>query len=235
MRHHNNMTSDGTSNLIYHLLRGCAASSAGPLVVERGQLPKVDFTFRAAKVTRNFGSTALPANSFNDNTGIQVWDDVICGFADSNSSGGISAEYYSVIRAELSMGVESTAIPEAASDTDNGGLCGHMNAPTDDYPRLTLEIKADEGILDDWESVVGSVHGVSKYLGLQQYGTADIPGTGVFAPEARLIEQPTFEPYGESFEKMTLVYRLYPAKYDGTAADSQGNQPFYIVGPADVA
>jgi hypothetical protein len=230
MRHWNQMKASGGSNFTYHLLTGAAVASAGPLRIERGTLPTVPFTFRAAQLSRG-NAAALPANSFQDAEGIQVWDDTLFGFATSSAAGGIAAAYYSVISAEISFGVESTVVPEAAGSADQGGICAHMAKPTDDYPRLTVEIKADEARLDDWETAGG----LYKYLSVCQYGTADIPGTGVFMPSARLIEQPTFEPYGQDYEKVTLVYRLYPAGYDGTAASAQGNQPFYIVGPSDRA
>jgi hypothetical protein len=229
-RHWNQMKDQAGSNHVYHQATGCALASVGDLVVERGTLPVVEFTYRAAQITRG-SNASFPVNSFQDGVGIQVWDDVLCGFAASAVGGAIAETYYSVIKATFAAGVETTAIPEAASDTDNGGLCGHMSNPTDSFPMLTLEIKADEARMDDWETDGG----VSKYISLVQYGTAASPGTGIFCPTAKLIEQPTYEPYGQGYEKVTLVYRCFPAAYTdsvNTASDQQ-NQPFYIVGPAD--
>ncbi len=234
MRHWNQTVNSGGSNFTYHLATGCAMTSVGDIVVERGALPTWEMNFTAAQLTRG-ANASFPTNSFTDDTGIQVWDDTLCGFADAAAAGGIAEAYQSVIKATLTPGVEATVIPEAAGSADQGGVCSYMSAPTDTMPRLVLEIKADEGFLDDWEKITGAVRGQLKYISVLQYGTADSPGMGIFCPSARLIEQPVFEPYGNSFEKMTLTYQLYPAGYTAGAASIQGNQPYYLVLPSDRA
>jgi hypothetical protein len=230
IRHWNQMKASGGSNFVYHQGTGCALSTAGDLVMERGQLPTMEMTFRAAQLTRGNNAT-FPTNSFQDGTGIQVWDDILVGFANSSSAGNIAASYYSVIKATLSPGVNTTVVPELGGEADQGGVCAHMSTPTDTMPRLTLEIKADEARLDDWETAGG----VSKYISILQYGTAAAPGMGIFCPTARLIEPPVDEPYGNDYEKFTLVYQLYPAGYTAGAASVQGNQPYYLVLPSDRA
>jgi hypothetical protein len=230
IRHWNQMKASGGSNFVYHQGTGCALESAGDLVMERGTHPVMEMTFRAAQLTRGNNAT-FPTNSFQDGTGIQVWDDLLVGFAGSATAGDIAASYYSVIKATLSLGVNTSVVPELAGQNDQGGICEHMSTPTDTMPRLTLEIKADEARYDDWETPGG----VSKYIALTQYGTAAAPGFGIFCPTARLIEQPVDEPYGQDFEKFTLVYQLYPAGYTAGSAAIQGNQPYYLVLPSDRA
>ena len=234
-RHWNQMKSG--ANWVYHLLTGCGMESCGDIVVERGTLPSVEMTFRAATVTRGTGA-ALPEDDFSEAVGIQVWEDVLFGYATASTDGGIAAAYLSAIKATLTPGVVTVPVPESGSDADHGGLAAHLSNPDDARPRLTVEIVATESFLDDWEVVTAGVRGVSRYISLVQPGTAGAPGTGIFCPSARLIEQPSPEPYGSDYEKMTLVFELYPAGYDSTDGGLPGvqaNQPWYLVLPSDRA
>jgi hypothetical protein len=213
---------DTSADLFYGESTGVSLSSVGDLVIERGTIPFLDLSFRAASHGYDTDLASLPANNFRDTESLQVADDFLVYYG---------AGWQKLIRATVSFGAVTEPIIGQGAETGNvGGIQGHMQTPNDTGFTVELELLFDEANLSNWD---GS--NTAKELSIIQPGTADNPGWGMYWPVTEIIEQPTVDNYSNSYHTMTFKVRAYPAGFDGTTDSAQGNQCFYLILPTESA
>ncbi len=212
---------DGGSDVIVNS-GGCHVSSISSVTFERGSLPKIDFTIRAASHANSTGT--LPANSFADSEPVKAIDDnFTVGFAAASSSGAIARANIEVSRAVFTLGCDSGEIVGFGSSDTVGGIQGSIGRPTDEGPMIEMDVITTVDKWDDWDGA-----NTARYIEIVQPST-DILDPCVIAvlPNAKIIEEPTFVQEGDYY-KTTVKYRGYPAGYDSATLETQGNQAAYL-------
>ena len=213
---------DGASDTVI-ISQDCAVTSIGDLNLEPGALVQVDITLGASDMSKD--TTSLGTNDFADAESHVPFNCPLVQFADTSSTGKITAAYAKLLKATFSFNVTAEQIASAGDLNCVNNLQGWMQKY--EPCMLSLEMLYDATKLDEFTTNSNA----EKYIGIIQRGYAETdPAFALVLPRAVQSEAPEASYWGNNEHRVTVKYKGLPAAYSGSShtSDSQLNQPWYF-------
>jgi hypothetical protein len=211
---------------------GCALSAAPKLTFETGKPIKLDMAFHVADVTLN-DSTYTSA----DETAVEGEEFVIWGgatsqfaFANSNTSGGISAGTVNLIKADVDFAHRTVPIIGTGTTGTLNNCQGYMCVPG--AAKITMDILCD---VTYWSDIANSTF-TQKYIHFASAGGTTRPFFMAAFPRCQQIENPQLVDKRGDYMQVRLTYLASVSNWGSDDdVDDDASAPWYIVTGIGVA